>query len=360
MIYTSLVNEVWITGWGDGEVFYSPDGGETFQIQQLPLNSGISSSVFMKNNLSGYVVTFLGNILKTDDGGTNWTTLHEPGGALNSVHFPPSSNTGYACGTNGTVWMFDDTSITDMSPPDNASNLQSICFPADNNDGKVCGQTTIARYKNNSWSNLQLYNSTIFYNSIFFINDTTGWAVGLDGYIILTNDGISWVGQTSNTNRTLNDVFFINSLEGWVAGDETLLHTVDGGISWAEDLEPQTIENGLRAIYFTSPNNGYAIGNYTVLKYGEISGIGDGIETIPFEIFPNPANDKFKVQSQKFKVEDAKIEIYDLNGRKLLERQIPAGNEIVEIDVRNLASGVYFCRLTSENKSTTQKLIIQK
>ena len=30
---------------------------------------------------------FLGNILKTENGGTTWATLHEPGGGLNSVHF---------------------------------------------------------------------------------------------------------------------------------------------------------------------------------------------------------------------------------------------------------------------------------
>ena len=154
--------------------------------------------------------------------------------------------------------------------------------------------------KNNTWANLQFYESTIFYNSIFFINDTTGWAVGADGFIIHTNDGISWVGQTSNTNRTLNDVFFINSLEGWAVGTEILLHTVDGGVTWTQELVGQTVGKELRAIYFTSAHNGYVAGNYTVLKYGEITGIGDRVETIPFEIFPNPA--KGQVYNSKSKV----------------------------------------------------------
>ncbi len=185
-------DEGWITGWNDG-LLHTPDGGETFQIQTLPENSGISSSIFMKNNLNGYVVTYSGNILKTDDGGTTWTTLHEPGGALNSVHFPPDSDVGYACGSSGTVWSFDDTSITDISPSGVSTNLQSICFPEDNNDGKVCGQTTIARYKNNTWANLQFYDATLNYNSIFFIDNNLGWSCGINGTIIRTNDGSSWV-----------------------------------------------------------------------------------------------------------------------------------------------------------------------
>jgi photosystem II stability/assembly factor-like uncharacterized protein len=314
----------------------------------------------MKNNQKGYVVTFLGNILKTDNGGTTWTTLHEPSEGLNSVHFPPNSDTGYACGTNGTVYMFDYANITDISPPNNASNLQSVYFPIDNSDGKVCGETTIARYMDNSWNNLQLYNSTLAYNSIFFIDEITGWCVGINGTIILTVDGFSWVVQTSNTTITLNDVFFINSNEGWAVGYETLLRSNDGGITWNNEATSLTEEKILRAIYFTSANNGYVVGNGVLLKYGVVSGIGDGIETISFEIYPNPAKDKFSIQSSVFKVEEATVEIYDMNGRKLLEKQIPKGSETVEVDVSNLQSGIYFCRLISENKSTTQKLIIQK
>jgi len=77
-------------------------------------------------------------------------------------------------------------------------------------------------------------------------------------------------------------------------------------------------------------------------------------------IYPNPAKDKFKVQSSKSKVVVSEIKIYDLNGRKMIEKLFPVGSETIEIDVSGLKSGVYFCRLISENKSVTKKLIIQK
>jgi len=315
----------------------------------------------MKNNQEGYVVTYSGEINKTDNGGTTWTTLHEPGGGFNSVHFPPNSDTGYACGSNGKVWMFDDTSITDISPSGVHTNLQSICFPEDNTEGKVCGQTTIARYKNNTWANLQFYDGTLNYNSIFFINNILGWSCGINGTILRTNDGSSWVFQESNTTiENFNDIFFINSLEGWAVGTEVLSHSVDSGSTWTEELASQTIGVELRAIYFTSVKNGYVVGNETVLKYGEVSGINDEKETMPFEIFPNPANDKFKVQSQKLKVENATIELYDLNGRKLIEKSMPVGNETTEVDVSGLPGGVYFCTLKTNKGNATKKLIIQK
>ena len=120
--------------------------------------------------------------------------------------------------------------------------------------------------------------------------------------------------------------------------------------------------NFLRGIHFTSPTNGYVVGNEkTLLKYTEVSGVGKSQKTCNLKYYPNPAGKKFGVQSPEFGVEICgTLEIYDLNGRKLLEKQIPEGSETVEVDVSSLESGVYFCRLISENKSATQKLIIQK
>ncbi len=49
----------------------------------------------------------------------------------------------------------------------------------------------------------------------------------------------------------------------------------------------------------------------------------------------------------------------DLGGKTLIEKQIVRGYEQVEIDVNNLASGVYFCTLRTDKNSRTKKLIIE-
>jgi hypothetical protein len=98
----------------------------------------------------------------------------------------------------------------------------------------------------------------------------------------------------------------------------------------------------------------------TLLKYGEVSAIGDEVENMKFEIYPNPAKNKFEIWSSEFRENETTMELFDLNGKKLLEKQIPAGTETVELDVSTLVNGVYFCRLIIENKSVTKKLIIQK
>lgn len=77
-------------------------------------------------------------------------------------------------------------------------------------------------------------------------------------------------------------------------------------------------------------------------------------------IYPNPAREKFNVQSSVFKFEGAILELFGLNGRKLFDNQITTGNKTVEIDVESLKNGVYFCRIIFEKGSVTKKLIIQK
>ncbi len=99
----------------------------------------------------------------------------------------------------------------------------------------------------------------------------------------------------------------------------------------------------------------------TTLHYSEVEIVGIVEENDNnIRIYPNPAGNEFKVYNLKFKVESSKIELYDLNGRKILEKQIPEGSEEVKINVSRFHSGVYMCRISTEKGSITKKLIIQK
>lgn len=89
-----------------------------------------------------------------------------------------------------------------------------------------------------------------------------------------------------------------------------------------------------------------------------VSGIGEH-EMIDFEIYPNPADKEFGVRSLEFGVGDATIELYDLNGRKILEKQIPKESKEITVDVRRLKSGLYFCRITTEKGSVTKKVVVE-
>ena len=76
--------------------------------------------------------------------------------------------------------------------------------------------------------------STSKLNSVFFIDEKVGWAVGNDGKIFRTaGSGKLWRQQESGTNNNLNDVYFTDANNGWIVGDDgTIMRTRNGGANW--------------------------------------------------------------------------------------------------------------------------------
>ncbi len=104
-------------------------------------------------------------------------------------------------------------------------------------------------------------------NSVSFVDETTGWAVGYNGlsktvnYILHTNDGgVTWTAQTSGINVGLYGVHFINATTGWAAGSgPNIIKTTDGGATWTKQTVPA--ELSFYNIYFADENNGWAVGS---------------------------------------------------------------------------------------------------
>ncbi|MBK9190458.1 MAG: gliding motility-associated C-terminal domain-containing protein [Crocinitomicaceae bacterium] len=75
---------------------------------------------------------------------------------------------------------------------------------------------------------------TSYLLDVEFINENTGYAVGMDGVILkTTNGGTTWGAQTSGVVFDLWDAHFYNELTGWVCGaNGVILKTVNGGANW--------------------------------------------------------------------------------------------------------------------------------
>ena len=72
--------------------------------------------------------------------------------------------------------------------------------------------------------------------SVWFVDESAGWAVGHWGAILRTvNGGETWTAQRSDVevDQPLFGVYFKNEKEGWAVGLWSLmLHTVDAGQTW--------------------------------------------------------------------------------------------------------------------------------
>ncbi len=101
-------------------------------------------------------------------------------------------------------------------------------------------------------------------NSVYFVTDQDGWAVG-DSGTILKRSNRGWISYKSPTNVNLFSVFMIKANDGWIVGERgVILHY--NGEEWEMAKSP-TIMN-LYSVKFNSPDNGVAVGGYgQVLVY---------------------------------------------------------------------------------------------
>ena len=72
-------------------------------------------------------------------------------------------------------------------------------------------------------------------------------------------------------------------------------------------------------------------------------------------IYPNPTTGDFVIKSHD--LNDAKVFIYSMSGQEIYHRTIDSDN--YTINLNNVKKGVYFVKVTSDNKSYTSKLIIK-
>ncbi len=225
------------------------------------------------------------------------------------------------------------------------------------------------------------------YNGICMVNDTTGWAVGDNGVIIKTTDGLNWYQQTNpdTSDQSLYNVFFLNASEGWATGSGgVILHTTNGGILWTIEGAGMTT-NMLRAVQFTSSTNGYVVGNNkTLLKYTLLTDVEEQ-PTQPAEFrleqnYPNPFNPvttiKYTIPTPPSSSPLAKgrnevgfvsLKVYDVLGNEiatLVNEEKFAGSYEVEfyssVGGNQLASGIYFYQLKAGDYLETKKMILIK
>ena len=94
--------------------------------------------------------------------------------------------------------------------------------------------------------------------------------------------------------------------------------------------------------------------------YLEVPTLGvaeNGIEKI-FGIYPNPASELFTITHNSKKGDDISLMIYDILGN--LMEQDKLTNQISQIDISAIPSGMYFVSLIENNSLlNTRKLVIK-
>lgn len=98
-------------------------------------------------------------------------------------------------------------------------------------------------------------------------------AVGERGIIIRSQDGEHWTQMPSPVRAMLNSVHFVDDRHGWAVGhNASILHTEDGGKSWSLQTYGEGDGDPYMDVLFTDARTGYAIGAYGLFKVTEDGG----------------------------------------------------------------------------------------
>jgi hypothetical protein len=174
-----------------------------------------------------------------------------------------------------------------------------------------------------------------------------------------------------NTSATLNGALVsAGNSENYTIG--FALATVADFI--LEDAGVQNITATLNGSTFTTTVNDLVEGqtyfyrayitNEAGTAYGTVEtftllGLTDALANqIAVSLYPNPASDNATLDINGLN-QDAKIVISDLQGRILSQDNINAGTTRYTINVSEMASGVYYIRIITNNVVSTQKLIVE-
>ena len=201
------------------------------------------NSIIFKSPQSGWIVGNEGTILHTDDGGNSWKP--QTSGTQVSLTSVDSSSppVGWVVGHDGTILHTDDGgSSWKPQTSSTTQDLKSVFFSSPQ-IGWAVGNYGTMLYTKNGGDSWQAWSGAIAkkpVHSLLFIGSRVGWAIVDDfplSIILHTNDGGDTWSQISQRQEYLNSLAFVDEHEGWaVGGNGTILHTHDGGVNWKPQI----------------------------------------------------------------------------------------------------------------------------
>jgi photosystem II stability/assembly factor-like uncharacterized protein len=248
---------------------FSFQGVALSQTGWYPLQSGTSNilkSVYFVDSYTGYM-TGDGIILKSTNAGNNWLVINDIIGGK-STQFV-NANTGYVC--DGTIYKTTNGGISWIDF--HLTSLNSVYFVNDMT-GYAAGKNNLiikTTTGGNTWQILPVSGPQYKLNSICFITENIGFAAGGKsnsphyGVILkTTNGGLNW-------NLVFNDaqeidfrgMDFVNSTTGYLVGGNeeesngVIYKTTNAGETW---IQQGIVNKDLNAVYFPNPLIGYAVG----------------------------------------------------------------------------------------------------
>jgi len=240
----------------------------TYDLLTSNLNVGVLCTRFIDEKIG-----FVGNnegIFKTTDKGIHFKNVCNTELPIKSIYFV-NSNVGFAVGghlmqptdniIHGSI-VYKTTNAGDswvkQTVPLKDSELNSVFF-IDEKIGFAIGYKLHVKTIDGgvTWTEFEFEYQGLM-NKIGFIDSQNGYAIGTNGaYFKTANQGKTWTISNLGTQGHLNDFSFVDQKTGYIAGEQEVLKTTDGGNTWASLANSPS---KMTYIHFINDKSGIAFG----------------------------------------------------------------------------------------------------
>ena len=335
-------DRAWIANW-DGSIYATTNGGSSWVQQPYPGEQcWTMDGIWFFDARFGYALGESGwwgmggggmwAVLKTSDGGTSWAHLpSEPVGLDNE---------------------FGKGNLFSSIDPDH------IWFGTTN--GKVWRTTDAG----SSWS----YATVDGIGSVSFRDNSTGLAMS-NGIIRSMDGGVTWTLIGSPVDAYGPLCYAPGSRSAWVINHAAAYRLDGDGSTWSHQPTSRFI-GYVEQISFADSNDGWFVTNAgAILRYiptGITSVSQHSPPRLPESLalsqnYPNPFNPSTTIKFELPRASEVNLTMFDILGREVSvlvnDRRNP-GVYQVKFSGSNLASGVYFYRLSAGNFVQTRKLLL--
>jgi len=370
---------------GGGKIFYSTNFFQSYTIDSTYTGHALEALEFVSRN-TGYIETndLSCGLLITNDGGATFQQIlngaHTGLAGGSTVQF--ASGDTFYIGSSATNYLYrvglSFHYAYPIAPFSNNYALVQIRVSNDStiyllyNQGATSGFGPLYLIRSNNYGNSwQMLAETGLQNNGDFrlLDDTTIIVAGTLGIAKSTDGGNSFrrVMLNNNTgdgiNSTMRAVYFPSHDTGFVAFFQSVYRTYDAGDTWVKTDFAFDSADLLSGIEFITASSSQKV--IVGCQYGEIykTTNGGGIATditnvypLPtLTISPNPTLGPLKINPPTNTGANYNVEVMNVLGQTIY-KTYPTNNQI---DVSNLAPGIYIIKLQVNGASQTSKFVKQ-
>lgn len=397
-------------------IWHTTNGGADWSVQYTDNTQGSFQEIQFTDLNNGWVVGDSGKILKTTNGGANWTPVTNAGittDSKNNCLFFLNANTGWIGNhPNGNPRIVLHTvnggaTWSTQNVP-NQYAILSIYFIDANNGWLTSDYGQIAHTTTGGGSGWVLQtNPSAKAGKVQFVSPTEGWISSGGQLLHTTNAGANWAVVTPFPNDTVisstgaSNMWWVNQTHGWKLNSfgtgssdlhgTVIYQTINGGSTWGRNVLSTAAGDLGMQVQFVDENNGWASifnfsdMNMSLLRSSDggnnwspitmtpgVGGIfyfvdaGNGIEeglinnpaNNPINIFPNPTEGTFYITFKNAATKQ-KIEVYNIYGDKIYTASNFKQQTSNKINLSIYFKGIYFTKIFDGEKIYTDKILIR-